>query len=231
MSQNIINRLIDATIMHKKTHDLKFCVASVLFASTTKQIGSIHFNASRMSCRGKICPSIHSEVNTIVSHFGKDICFSPKYGWNRCCQSHPSNIKKGTKLNMMVIRLDNNNNLVNARPCYNCSKLMKSIGINKIYYSVDNKIICERVSHITTLQISSVVRLSEHVQYNAPLDISDYYTRIINQMPQEIKYDNLQYFIKYNLLCQRKVLYYTLNKDNIDILNSNNKKLGNFRFS
>jgi hypothetical protein len=85
MSANIINRMIEATSLYKQTHNMSYTVASILFTGTTKQVGTIHFNENRSCCRGQICPSVHSEVNTIVSHFGKNICFSNKHGWRRRC--------------------------------------------------------------------------------------------------------------------------------------------------
>lgn len=41
-------------------------------------------------------------------------------------------VKKQSLLNIMVVRVDSNNKLVNARPCSDCILMMKNIGINKV---------------------------------------------------------------------------------------------------
>jgi hypothetical protein len=127
----------------------------------------------------------------------------------------------------MVIRLDSRNNLVNARPCYNCALLMKAVGINKVYYSVDNIIVSEKVSNLISINASKIVRISEQIQYRAPLNTSEYYTKIISRMPREIKQINLEYFIKYNLSIEFSEFNYVLNKDKtFNIINSTNKIIG-----
>ena len=63
---------------------------------------------------------------------------------------------KDKKFNMIVIRINNKGELKNARPCHNCLIMMKNIKINKVYYSVDNNIICEKVKNMISIQSSSV---------------------------------------------------------------------------
>ena len=48
----------------------------------------------------------------------------------------------------------------NARPCHNCLKMMKDIGIKKVFYSTGegDKIVCEHVRNMVSIQSSSVTR-------------------------------------------------------------------------
>ncbi len=76
---SIINRLIDNIL---ENNQIKIGVAAVLMQGT-KQIGNICGNIDRNYCRGMVCPSIHAEVNALISYFGKNISYSPKHGWTR----------------------------------------------------------------------------------------------------------------------------------------------------
>ena len=56
---------------------------------------------------------------------------------------------KNKKFNILVIRVNKNGDLCNSKPCMNCIKHMKKLGINKIYYSTDdNDIMCEKIKYI-----------------------------------------------------------------------------------
>ena len=83
MSLNLKNRLIFDTIEHKKNHVLTFCVSSILFNSKSKPIGITHYNEPRNYCRGHMCASLHSEANSIISYFGKNINYTRKNGWTK----------------------------------------------------------------------------------------------------------------------------------------------------
>lgn len=59
------------------------------------------------------------------------------------------------KLEIVVIRTDNNGNLKNSKPCSHCIKNMKLFNIKYVYYSTDDgKIIKERVENLTTDHLS-----------------------------------------------------------------------------
>lgn len=55
------------------------------------------------------------------------------------------------KLNMVVIRVNNSNQLTNSKPCCNCIYYLRLYGIKNIYYSNENgEIIKEKISEIET---------------------------------------------------------------------------------
>lgn len=57
---------------------------------------------------------------------------------------------------LLVIRIDKNGNLNNSKPCNDCIRMLKEFNINRVYYSnSEGKIICEKVSHMTTNYTSS----------------------------------------------------------------------------
>ncbi len=105
-------------------------------------------------------------------------------------------LKKPKNLNIMVVRIRANGSLANARPCYQCTLMLKSIGINKVYYSVDNNIICEKVADMISINSSSVWKKTDRIQYNKPKDILEYYRSIFLRMPNEIKKKNAEFFVQ-----------------------------------
>jgi hypothetical protein len=130
---------------------------------------------------------MHAEVNAVCSYFGKDIRYSDKYGWIL-------HNKKFKKINIMVIRKKNDNTLGNSRPCYKCTLMLREIGINKVYYSMDNKIYCEKIKNMISINISSSWKQIEIINYN---NLFDYYKSIIKRMPKLIKKINAEYLLKY----------------------------------
>jgi len=58
-------------------------------------------------------------------------------------------------VNMMIIRIQANDNLSLAKPCSNCLKIIQSNNINKIYYTDwDGNLIIERACDMTTTHMS-----------------------------------------------------------------------------
>ena len=107
--------------------------------------------------------------------------------------------QKLPKMDIFVIRLNAKDKLVNARPCYNCLNMMKAVGINRVFYSVDEYIECERVTSMISINASSVTRYLESTIYNAPVNEEMYYkSLIIKCLPKELVYKNFTKFIKYN---------------------------------
>ena len=100
-------------------------------------------------------------------------------------------------INIMVIRTNFEGNFANARPCYKCLLMMKNVGIKKVYYSMDNQIICERVEYMVSINTSHMSRNFERTYYNAPHDPIKYYQMIFRKMPQNIKKINVDYFIRH----------------------------------
>jgi hypothetical protein len=110
-------------------------------------------------------------------------------------------VKKGktVKYDIFVIRVDTSNNLCNARPCYNCLQMMKDIGIKRVYYSVNNNIICEKVNDMVSINASNVARRFDVMYYNAINEPTEYYKNLLlKYFPKNIKIDNLKYFLEYN---------------------------------
>jgi hypothetical protein len=97
----------------------------------------------------------------------------------------------------MVIRTNSNNQLTNARPCYQCTLMLKAIGINKVYYSIENNIVCEKVSHMISINSSNMWKIVDKIHYNAPNNIIDYYKNIIQKMPNILRKINAEHFVRY----------------------------------
>jgi hypothetical protein len=58
-------------------------------------------------------------------------------------------------MNIIIIRYNSNGQLMSSKPCRDCIELLKTIGIQRIYYSNDNhKIVCERLDTISSNHIS-----------------------------------------------------------------------------
>jgi hypothetical protein len=106
-------------------------------------------------------------------------------------------LKKPKNLNIMVVRISATGTLVNARPCYQCTLMLKSIGVNKVYYSIENNIVCEKVSQMISINSSNMWKVVDRIHYNAPNNIFDYYKNIINKMPNTVKKTNAEHFVRY----------------------------------
>lgn len=130
----------------------------------------------------------------------------------------------------MVLRVTKDGTIGNSRPCYNCLNMMKDLSINKIYYTtgINDEIICERVKDMISIQSSAVTKLIDtmYIKFNK----EDYYYKLLKKnVPNEIKYNNLIYFIDYNFknifptykinIFNDKVYIY--NENNIQIINAN----------
>ena len=125
-------------------------------------------------------------------------------------------LKKPKNLNIMVIRLNANGELNNARPCYQCTLMLKNIGINKVYYSVDNIIVCEKVADMISINSSNSRKKVDRIMYRAPNDIIEYYKYIITKMPNEIKKINAEHFVRYITL-ELEGCNYKLTKSNLTL--------------
>ena len=103
------------------------------------------------------------------------------------------------------------NSLGNARPCYKCTLMLQNIGINKVYYSMDDKLHCEKVKNMISVNVSSSWRQIESPNYN---NMFEYYKSIIDKMPKVIKSTNAALFLKnitHEIIgCRYKLLNYHL---------------------
>ena len=133
--------------------------------------------------------------------------------------------QKKNNLSIIVARINKIGNNVNARPCYNCLLMMKAVGIRKVYYTVDDDLICEKVNNMVSIHVSAGTRTinMKNTKY------SDYYEKILKDyFPNIIKKYNLELFIKYNFnnvlpnyrLKIEKSYLYIYNPKNICIINA-----------
>ena len=108
--------------------------------------------------------------------------------------------------------------MVNARPCYNCLDMMRAVGIKRVYYSVDDNIVCENVSNMVSINSSSVLRFLERTMYNAPSTDKEYFIRLIKmKMPNELRLKNIMFFVNYNLFDVLPDFNYSLTKKHFNI--------------
>ena len=117
--------------------------------------------------------------------------------------SFKPNLKIGklynNKIDIAVIRINKKGELCNARPCMNCLYIMKSNGFRYVYYSINNNtIIREKILYMLSIQTSHAVRLNMNIKYD---NIMEYYEKLLfKNFPKEIKLENLNHFINYNLI-------------------------------
>jgi len=119
----------------------------------------------------------HAESNAIIKYF-------------------ENNNNNNKKLNLLVIRIGKNNDFYNARPCIECLKMLKKYNINKIFYSVSDKIICERVRYMISIHVSNHMLLSNNKNCGKSKTI---YLNLLSQYSITTIY-NMEMFLKYNLV-------------------------------
>jgi len=123
----------------------------------------------------------------------------------------------------------------NARPCFNCLKMMKDVGINKVYYSTGTfeNLISENVKNMVSIQSSSVTRYFYNINNNLDQNNSKelYFENLMVKLfPKEIKEKNLIYFLKhnfknvlpeydFNIKKNNKIIFYNKEKKEILIAN------------
>ena len=129
--------------------------------------------------------------------------------------------KYRNKYNLIVIRVNHEGNLVNARPCHNCVDMLRACGIKNIFYSTnEGNIICE--NHIVSINSSSVSRMIERTHYNAPADDIEYYTYLlIRNFPKQIKKSSLHFFLTHNIKNVLPNFTWNIKNEKIIFYNSN----------
>ena len=121
--------------------------------------------------------------------------------------------QKAKKLDVVVVRMKRTGIMGNARPCRKCVKMMRNLGVRRIYYSsgFDDEIMNERVEDIISIQDSSATRYFSRIKLNYPLNDIDYYKLLINKyFPSKIKKESLDNFITYYLNEWIKTLQFKL---------------------
>lgn len=155
-------------------------------------------NTPKIACRGLTIGSLHAEARALLNYFGKALIFDRKKGWTFI----PTEGKRVQRLDLIVVRVNKMGEATNARPCYNCLNMMKSVGIRKVYYSVGpGKIVSENVKDMISIQASSVTKLLDRINGNVTVDNSkEYYETLLKKIfPESIKKYNLENFIQHNL--------------------------------
>jgi hypothetical protein len=108
--------------------------------------------------------------------------------------------------------------------------MLQNIGINKVYYSMDKNIYCEKIATMISVNTSSSSRLFEKIYYNAPSNLNQYYKNILKKMPNIINKYNLIPFIKHLkdeiIGSSYKIIHY--NNNNELILYLNGEIIGKF---
>jgi deoxycytidylate deaminase len=198
---SLINRLIN----YPNISNLDIQLSAIMMHGT-KPVGNVCTNIERNYIKGHVCPAMHAETNAVSSYYGKRLRYSDKYGWIL-------NKKAEKNLNIMVVRKKNDNTLGNARPCYKCTLMLQDIGINKVYYSMDNKLYCEKVRNMISVNISPSWKQMEIVNYD---NINNYIRSMINKMPKIIKSTNAECFLK-NIHNEIKNCNYKLTSDNLKL--------------
>ncbi len=60
-----------------------------------------------------------------------------------------------SKIDIYVVRVNRLGELMNSKPCYHCTRMLKMLGIRRVYYSDNNgNIVCERVSELSNTHIT-----------------------------------------------------------------------------
>lgn len=109
---------------------------------------------------------------------------------------------KSKKVDVVVLRLHKDSTFANSRPCRKCLCMMKNLGVRRVYYSsgFGNEIKFEVVENMVSIQDSSSSKRFCRIKYNYPVDDIDYYKLLMNMhLPNVIKKENLENFIKYYL--------------------------------
>ena len=90
--------------------------------------------------------------------------------------------KQKAKYNILVVRINHLEELVDSKPCIMCVHAMKENGINKVYYSTDNgDIECmkvnemepEHVSYGTILSMKKMTKRNQYLIFGFTLEISN----------------------------------------------------------
>ena len=205
------NALSNKLIQEAKNSTIQYRLAACIIQNGTP-VCEPKCNDDRNYCRGHFCGSLHAEVRAMLTHFGTSINYDRKSGWRNV--SIDSQERKAKKYDIFVVRINKPRDnvtdeptLVNARPCFNCLNMMKSVGIRRVYYSDDSgNIIYENVRDMISIHTSKVAQRFEisKINRNGPLvnqnqiNQTEYYDNMIKGIPNVMKQINYQYFVEYN---------------------------------
>jgi len=117
----------------------------------------------------------------------------------------------------------------NARPCFNCLKMMKDVGINKVYYSTgtDESLVSENVKNMVSIQSSTITRYFYNINNNLNKNNSKeiYFEHLMKRLfPKEIKEKNLKYFLEHNFKNVLPEYNFNIKKNNVIIFYNKDKE-------
>ena len=110
------------------------CQLAAALIKGQKLISKPCSNINRNICRGHACGSLHAEAHAILDYFGKSLTYSSNKGGSFSVAKD-----KKIKCDLIVIRINKDEKLMNSRPCYNCLSMMKAVGVKRVYYSDNNE--------------------------------------------------------------------------------------------
>jgi deoxycytidylate deaminase len=203
---NILNRLFDEA----KNSCMEFQMAAAIIKGN-KIINNPCCNLNRNMCRGALITSLHAEARAILNYYGKSLSFDK----NKWVLNTNNKIKE-----LAVVKVSKGGALSNARPCMYCLDMMKSVGIKKVYYSVPNKLVCENVKDMISIQISACTKIVKKIT-SENTDV--YHEDLLKKLfPEKIKYNNLINFINYNLVNVLPTHKYIINEKQFVFFSKNN---------
>jgi deoxycytidylate deaminase len=212
------NNILPYLYSEAKNSPLASQLAAVLIKNG-KMVSQPSMNNLRSTFRGKPYGSIHAEMNAIISYYGKDISSIPH---RRDMKS--TKRRNFKKLDLLVIRINNNNEICISRPCYNCLNMMKLVNIRRVYYvDNNNNIIHENVKDMISIHSSLTSRwiytLTHHIEYATGCD-QIVYNNILKLFPSKIKRENLNIFISHDFENLHNYSY-SIENNIVRIFNSN----------
>jgi hypothetical protein len=210
---NDLSPIRDSTRNHNSSNCSQFQLAACLINSN-KMVTRPCRNISKDTCFGCSISTLHAEANAIKTYYGESFYYN-----NVKKIAYIPDDKKNKKLDLLVIRINKLGELCTSRPCYNCLDMMQTVGIRKVYYIVDDNIVCENVKDMISIQSSSAFKHTDRLlNINNFDNINDYYINLLKKkIPNYIKYNNLIKFIEYNLNI--------LENFTLEIITSNNSNI------
>lgn len=145
---NKINTLLNFAIHEAKSSPMRCKHAAILFKGS-KIISKGH-NHHYPYYHGICC---HAEMD----------CLKKMYHFKNIKWTHNSKTSHFNSYDLLVIRINTNDQLCDSKPCLHCLNILKLslIPIRKIYYSSNNgTIICQKIQNISTTHISIGTRLN-----------------------------------------------------------------------
>lgn len=135
-------KLIEKAVQCAKESKLPQRHGAILFSNSGKRTYQIRYNDHGDKVCGFDVPSVHAEANC-MKHARSSFMYKDFQGYKQ----KKMHIRE--KWNILVVRIDANEKLVNSQPCCMCVNMMQKFGIYRIHYSNDQGgITCQNVSKI-----------------------------------------------------------------------------------